>query len=141
MNMNICFQFDFDAVVDPNLHQKRSEKGKGKQGQRRQRKPSVASLAKEPASRQASDSHLGGRVTQAHRPAFSTGCHLRLKYFYRSRRAQPCHAIKTPPSAASSTPYSSSCCSSCGGARSSCRSYLPQIENILTHPYTLQALV
>ena len=88
MNMNICFQFDFDAVVDPNLHQKRSEKGKGKQGQRRQRKPSVASLAKEPASRQASDSHLGGRVTQAHRPAFSTGSHLRLKYFYR-KQASP----------------------------------------------------
>ena len=55
--MHISFQFDFDAVVDPNLHQKRKQgKEKGKQGQRRQRKPSVASLAKEPASRQASES-------------------------------------------------------------------------------------
>jgi|NorSeaMetagenome_1021524.scaffolds.fasta_scaffold337323_1 hypothetical protein len=55
--MNICFQFDFDAVVEPNLYQKRKEKGTGKQGQRKQRKPSVASLAKESAPRQASDSH------------------------------------------------------------------------------------
>jgi hypothetical protein len=42
-------------VVDPELHQKR-EKANVKKGQRRQRKPSVARLAKEHASRQVSDS-------------------------------------------------------------------------------------
>ena len=52
---HLCLQFDFDGVVDPELHQKR-EKANVKKGQRRQRKPSVARLAKEHASRQVSDS-------------------------------------------------------------------------------------
>ena len=43
--------------------------------------------------------------------------------YIRSRRARPCHATRVPPSAASSTHCSSSCCSSYGGARSSFRSY------------------
>ena len=73
--MHISFQFDFDAVVDPNLHQKRKQgKEKGKQGQRRQRKPSVASLAKEPASRQASESL---RVA-SYKPACASNFHWRL---------------------------------------------------------------
>jgi hypothetical protein len=60
-----------------------------------------------------------------------------------SRRAQPCHATKIPPSAASSTRCLSSCCSSCGGARSSCRFYRTPpytlIYHVLTHPYISQA--
>ena len=142
--MNICFQFDFDAVVDPNLHQKRSEKGKGKQGQRRQRKPSVASLAKEPASRKASDSHLRGRVTQAHRLACArvpTGG-PNIDRVFVSKAGEPNHVTPSEPRRAQpqARPTRRAAAQAAAGRGPAAGlTYRPLHNHLLKSPYTSQA--